>query len=66
MSAECSSYQSRNSVCKDGFVQVPNCRRPELCKCGQSYAGAVPPCLKDEIPAHLSKDDGTPLFWRER
>lgn len=60
----CSAYQARSLSCANGFVQVPNCWNPRLCGCGEAYAGAVPPCLLDSIPEHLSRDDGSPLLFR--
>jgi hypothetical protein len=62
---ECSSYRLKSRVCADGFVQVPFCSGFYGCPtCGRSGPSSTPPCLRDEIPAHLADAKGGPLFYR--
>lgn len=60
----CQSHQPGSMTCRDGFVQRPFCSGHAGCvACGHISGKALPPCLQGEIPAHLSNDDGSPLFW---
>jgi len=62
---ECQSYQPREMVCRDGFVQRPYCHGRAGCTaCGHIAADALPGCLRNEIPEHLATDRGAPLFYR--
>lgn len=59
----CKSHLPKEKVCADGFVQKPYCSGRYGCPmCGTSDTKLLPHCLTDSIPAHLSTDDGKPLF----
>lgn len=62
----CKSYQARETVCADGFVQRPYCTGKYGCPmCGRTDDRVLPSCLKDEIPQHHSTPNGKPLFYKE-
>jgi hypothetical protein len=66
MSDQCASYNDKGQVCRDGFIQKPFCSGHGACHvCGHVSERALPYCLRDELPAHFVKDDGTPAFYRE-
>ena len=48
---DCQSHQN-GLVCKDGFVQ------------GNYPHYRVPSCMREDLPAHLINDDGSPVFYR--
>lgn len=59
----CRSYRD-GLVCADGFVQKPYCRGVIGCyACGYINDAVLPACTLDEIPEHLSRPDGQPLFY---
>lgn len=63
--AECSSYHFGSLTCRDGFVQKAACRDGGVCwSCGS--VTAIPNCLRDELPPHCVKDDGSPRFYAGR
>lgn len=61
---QCRSYRD-GSVCANGFVQKPYCRGVVGCyACGHIRDSALPMCLRDDIPEHMSRQDGSPLFYQ--
>lgn len=62
----CTSYRAGETVCNDGFVQKPFCggRVGRVC-CGYISENEWPFCLRDDLPAHMSHDDGSPRFYRQ-
>lgn len=61
----CQSYQARDQVCRDGFMQRPFCAGNGGCfQCGHVSEKALPYCLRDELPGHWVREDGSPIFWR--
>jgi hypothetical protein len=61
---QCQSYRARSLTCRDGFVQRTFCSGDAGCMtCGHVHEKHLPACLRDDIPPHLSKPDGSPLFW---
>lgn len=62
----CQSYRPSRLTCADGFAQRPFCRGNAGCPtCGTVPASAIPDCLRDEVPEHLARPNGAPLFYRE-
>lgn len=62
----CQSYQPDSAVCSDGFVQRPLCRGSFGClECGAVSDRYLPDCLRDEVPKHLSHEDGSPVFYKQ-
>jgi hypothetical protein len=52
---ECSAYRRDAGICANGFIQTHFCW----------FGGpSLPHCLKDELPDHWVKDDGSPAFYR--
>ena len=63
--SECRSYKAGQLVCADGFLQKPICRGVFGCHwCGRVSDRETPNCLKDELPDHWLKADGSPAFYR--
>jgi hypothetical protein len=61
----CKSYRKGDAVCADGFVQKPFCSGSAGCHaCGNISDRSMPYCLRDELPAHMAREDGSPLFYR--
>ncbi len=59
---ECTSYRLGQFTCADGFIQTYPCWGDAHCsQCGQ--VKAIPHCMKDELPEHWIKDDGSPAFY---
>ena len=65
MADKCQSARE-GRVCADGFVQLPSCHAPLAgCpKCGYVKDALMPYCVRDEIPAHLAAEDGSPPFYK--
>lgn len=60
----CNEYESRTNSCRSGHMQIhPICRGlTHGCPtCG--VASTAPICMRDEVPAHLIREDGMPLGW---
>lgn len=65
MNVPCRSHDPRSTTCRDGFIQKPFCHGQGGCiQCGNIATKSIPYCLRDEVPAHFVKDDGSPLFYR--
>lgn len=63
--APCASYKPFDRVCKDGFIQKPYCRGHGCCvTCGHTSNDYLPLCLGADIPKHLSREDGSTLFYQ--
>ncbi len=65
LASKCKSYDGDSITCKDGFIQLPLCRG-QLPSCGCVNNSSIPHCLKDELPIHFIKNDGNPLFYKEK
>ncbi|ANI79023.1 hypothetical protein EP837_02628 [Sphingobium sp. EP60837] len=63
--SECSSYQRQSLTCRDGFIQVAKCWNWMPCECGQFKAAYMPHCLRDDLPAHMVAEDGSPPHYRK-
>lgn len=64
MGEPCRSYRERSTVCADGFLQKPYCRGRVGCfSCGAVSEKALPWCLREKLPDHFVKDDGSTLFY---
>ena len=62
---KCSSFR-QGLVCADGFIQVSACRGALGCvQCGHVSSAHLPHCVRDELPQHFVKDDGSPAFYRQ-
>ncbi len=62
MSEACSQYQGGR--CKSGFPRLhPVCwgGNPGCPHCGK--VSTAPMCMQEEIPKHLTRDDGLPTGW---
>lgn len=56
---QCSEYDEGARKCRSGFPRIfPVCR-------GQD-SDLIPYCMREEPPAHLTRDDGLPLGWPNR
>ena len=64
MADKCKSSRE-GRVCADGFVQLPSCHTPQVgCPtCGHVKDARIPYCVRDEMPAHLTAEDGSPPFY---
>lgn len=62
---DCSAYRN-GLTCANGFVQVANCRK-QATACGYcgTPTGAIPYCLRDEVPVHMLDEAGRPRFCKE-
>lgn len=60
----CQSYRERETICGDGFIQRPYCSGNVGCfHCGAIGNRYLPACLTDDIPAHMARVDGSPLYY---
>ncbi len=60
----CSQYDTTLNRCQSGHVRIhPTCWGGDAgCPtCGT--AGKPPMCMQDDLPAHLTRDNGLPLGW---
>lgn len=61
--AACRSHRPSSLTCADGFVQMPACSGRAGCHvCGSHSAVSVPYCMRDEVPEHMLRGNGLPLF----
>ncbi len=60
----CSAYREGEGVCTNGFLQLFVCKSNSGClHCG-APPKTLPYCLRDELPEHFIKADGSPAFYR--
>lgn len=65
MAEQCAAYRP-GFICANGFVQKAICRRGDEVgchACGHISDAAIPNCLRDELPNHWIKEDGSPAFY---
>lgn len=62
---KCSSHTSKRSgdICADGFVQTFGCWGPVCHSCGVSSGKYIPHCMREDLPEHFSKEDGSTIFY---
>lgn len=63
---ECSSYDQRSRVCRDGFFQTHQCWGSGACHACGKPSDALPNCMREDLPAHWLDEAGRPLFRRDR
>jgi hypothetical protein len=65
MATECIAYRRNSGICANGFIQTHFCwfGAWKCSECGRD-SETLPHCLKDELPDHWVKDDGSPAFYR--
>lgn len=59
----CKSYLPNRRVCADGFFQLPACHPTPCHGCGRLSERPLPYCLREDLPAHWLRDDGSPAFY---
>ncbi len=63
----CVEYDAAAISCNSGFLVLHSiCHGgPDGCHfCGAP--GSMPMCLREDLPPHLMRDDGTPLGWPDK
>ena len=53
---QCQSACLKDFTCKDGFIQVAQCKGFE--------GSTIPYCLRDDLPVHFINEDGSPRFYK--